>query len=208
MLCHRTNTIGAGDLNIRAQNALFVFKLPLKEVNPNAVKYYTTAQSGNLSVAYTKGKNAVIYWGDGSRGVVSNSQTYTKTTTLTDGALVEVIIDVDNDADTVQGLVADFIYVVPTGIVPDAVQFTDTSTGTPILWSWDFGDGTASIEQNPVHTYTTDGTFTVKLQIFNSAQGSAGVTKTNIITLRRGRRLKDASGGFRKISTTNYRLKS
>ena len=42
------------------------------------------------------------------------------------------------------------------------VQFTDTSTGGPTSWSWDFGDGTTSTAQNPSHPYGP-GTFTVKL---------------------------------------------
>jgi len=32
-------------------------------------------------------------------------------------------------------------------------------------WSWDFGDGNISNEQNPVHTYTSDGIYTVSLFI-------------------------------------------
>ena len=32
---------------------------------------------------------------------------------------------------------------------PLTVQFTDTSQGNPIAWTWDFGDGTTSTEQNP-----------------------------------------------------------
>lgn len=208
MLCHRSSPITGDGINVRKQNTLFVFDIALKEVNPNALKYYTTVQSGLISVDYTKGRNAVIYWGDGSRGVVSNSQVYTLPSTLPTGSLVEVIVDIDKDIPTVAGMVADFTYVVPTGIVPDTVQFTDTSTGSPALWSWDFGDGTASIEQNPAHTYTSDGVFSVRLQVFNTAQGTSSITKTNIIILRRGRRLKDSTGGFRKISTTNYRLKS
>ena len=32
-------------------------------------------------------------------------------------------------------------------------------------WSWDFGDGNSSIEQNPVHTYTEAGTYNVSLTV-------------------------------------------
>ena len=32
--------------------------------------------------------------------------------------------------------------------------FTDTSTGEPTAWTWDFGDGATSDVQNPVHTFT------------------------------------------------------
>lgn len=43
--------------------------------------------------------------------------------------------------------------------------FTDTSTGNPDTWMWDFGDGTTSTEQNPTHSYSEPGQFTVTLQV-------------------------------------------
>jgi len=55
------------------------------------------------------------------------------------------------------------------------VTFTDTSTGSPTKWSWSFGDRKTSKEQNPVHTYAKDGTYTVTLGVANSA-GSSGTS--------------------------------
>lgn len=55
------------------------------------------------------------------------------------------------------------------GQAPLTVTFADTSTtsGGPITaWSWDFGDGTpVSSAQNPTHTYTAPGSFTVTLTV-------------------------------------------
>lgn len=48
-----------------------------------------------------------------------------------------------------------------TGTVPITVQFTDTSSGSPNIWGWDFGDGTNSALQNPLHTYTFPGNYSV-----------------------------------------------
>jgi len=48
------------------------------------------------------------------------------------------------------------------------VEFTDTSTGAPIQWQWDFGDGATSQAQNPVHTYAAAGTYTVTLTASNA----------------------------------------
>ena len=70
----------------------------------------------------------------------------------------------------------DYITVSPAPVVPSAgftatptylsVVFTDTSTGTgPLTYAWDFGDGGSSIDQNPVHVYTSAGTYTVKLTV-------------------------------------------
>ena len=47
----------------------------------------------------------------------------------------------------------------------DSISFSDASTGSPTSWSWDFGDGNSSNLQNPVHTYTNSGIFTVALYI-------------------------------------------
>ena len=48
-----------------------------------------------------------------------------------------------------------------------SMSFTDASTGTGLdtQYSWNFGDGQTSSAQNPAHTYTTAGTYTVCLTI-------------------------------------------
>jgi PKD repeat protein len=59
-----------------------------------------------------------------------------------------------------------------TACAPAAVQFTDHSTSPPgssiTSWLWDFGDGGTSAQQNPSHTYTNTGFYTVTLQVTNS----------------------------------------
>ena len=49
------------------------------------------------------------------------------------------------------------------------VDFTDESSATPAAdsWSWDFGDGNTSTDQDPSHTYTTPGQYTVCLTASN-----------------------------------------
>ena len=37
----------------------------------------------------------------------------------------------------------------------------------PESWLWDFGDGTTSTEQNPAHTYSTEGNYTICLTATN-----------------------------------------
>jgi PKD repeat protein len=49
--------------------------------------------------------------------------------------------------------------------VQNTFVFTDLSYGDHNNWNWTFGDGASSSEQNPVHQYTTDGTFKVELTI-------------------------------------------
>jgi hypothetical protein len=47
------------------------------------------------------------------------------------------------------------------------VQFTDMSTGDPVAWRWQFGDGKESTLQHPAHIYKSVGNFDIKLWIDN-----------------------------------------
>ncbi|MFA5415034.1 MAG: PKD domain-containing protein, partial [Methanoregula sp.] len=78
--------------------------------------------------------------------------------------------------------VANFAANATTGAAPLAVQFTDKSTGTPTSWLWDFGDSSTSTEQNPVHTYTTGGTYSVNLTVTND-KGTNTITWPGYITV-------------------------
>ena len=68
-------------------------------------------------------------------------------------------------------LPVEFSATPTTGSTPLEVQFTDETPGDFSSWSWDFGDGGTSNEQNPTHIYNRTGPFTVSLTI-NSLSGS------------------------------------
>ncbi|RJP24059.1 MAG: PKD domain-containing protein [Candidatus Abyssobacteria bacterium SURF_5] len=59
---------------------------------------------------------------------------------------------------------ADFSYSPTDACTPGTIQFTDLSMCDPAEWCWFFGDGTTSTEQNPLHLYTSPGTYIVTLQ--------------------------------------------
>jgi PKD repeat protein len=75
---------------------------------------------------------------------------------------------------------ADFTGQPTTGNTPLTVAFTDRSTGNPTMWYWNFGDGKESSEQNPVHTYFSNGEFTVTLTATND-YGSSYASKPYFI---------------------------
>jgi kumamolisin len=83
--------------------------------------------------------------------------------------------------------IAKFSTVPSSGDTPLTVQFTDTSTGTPTSWLWNFGDGSEEVKiQNPVHTFTnavvgTSQDFNVSLTVTNSAGTSSvgGIVTVN-----------------------------
>jgi PKD repeat protein len=70
--------------------------------------------------------------------------------------------------------VANFIINVPL-----TVQFTDSSENVT-EWNWDFGDGMNSTDQNPTHTYSTAGIYTVNLTVSNANRTDS---KTAIINV-------------------------
>ncbi|AKB37165.1 cell surface protein [Methanosarcina siciliae C2J] len=74
-----------------------------------------------------------------------------------------------SESSTPVELVAAFTADVTGGTAPLTVNFTDLSTGTPTSWFWDFGDGANSTEQNPSHTYSAAGNYTVNLTVENDA---------------------------------------
>lgn len=47
-------------------------------------------------------------------------------------------------------------------------SFTDQTTNIAQSWAWNFGDGVTTTLQNPTHTYTTAGIFTVGLTVTNN----------------------------------------
>ncbi len=64
--------------------------------------------------------------------------------------------------------VANFVASSRDGTAPLEVHFTDLSQGLPVVWLWDFGDGTKSSVANPTHTYSSAGLYSVTLTVANS----------------------------------------
>jgi len=95
------------------------------------------------------------------------------------------IVNIIDSSITVKGQppVANFTGNPREGCASLTVNFTDQSTGSPTSWSWSFGDGGTSTQQNPSHIYTNPGTYTVSLTAANNC-GSDTETKTNYIEVK------------------------
>ncbi|WP_321506976.1 PKD domain-containing protein [uncultured Methanoregula sp.] len=122
-------------------------------------------------------KNSPTDWvwefGDGTVGTGSKPDHSYRATGVYDVTLTASNPSVTNSATkkayiTVLNIPrADFVADKTRGGTPLSVQFNDASTGSPTAWKWDFGDGSTSADQNPRHTYTTLGTYTVTLTASN-----------------------------------------
>ena len=67
-----------------------------------------------------------------------------------------------------QTVTAGFTFNINYGCGRDSVSFTSTSTGNT-AYEWNFGDGSAvDTSANPSHVYTSQGTFDVKLYVYNA----------------------------------------
>jgi PKD repeat protein len=128
-------------------------------------------------------------FGDGNTSTEQNpSHTYSEAGTYT----VSLTVTGDGGPDTetkteyitvtVPPPDADFIADTTSGYLQLTVNFTDSSTGHISSWLWDFGDEQTSTEQNPTHTYTDAGTYTVSLTVTGDG-GTDTETKTDYITV-------------------------
>ncbi len=77
---------------------------------------------------------------------------------------------------------ANFSNNVTSGYVPLYVQFTDYS-GNATGWSWNFGDGATSTQQNPLHIFATAGTYTVSLTASN-ANGTSSTSAQIVVSAK------------------------
>jgi PKD repeat protein len=79
--------------------------------------------------------------------------------------------------------VANFTHSQPNNCSGE-VSFFDISSCNPAAysWLWNFGDGSTSIEQYPVHMYLSNGYYTVSLQITND-NGSSTIMVPNSVEI-------------------------
>lgn len=127
------------------------------------------------------------YFGDGTTSTDSNpTKTYSTPGTYT----IKLVNDFGGckDSTTKDILVkpqpvADFTVAKNTGCqVPFTASFTSQATGTN-TYQWNFGDGGVSTDANPVHVYTTPGSYTVVLTVTGANGCSATVTKADYIVI-------------------------
>ncbi|PWR71786.1 hypothetical protein DLD82_12970 [Methanospirillum stamsii] len=104
--------------------------------------------------------------------------------------------NIENDLPTVQnqdnlqteGLTnitsvkAEFSVSNPVGLAPLEVMCNDSSIGNPDTWRWDFGDGSTSAAQSPIHIYQNPGIYTLSLTI-GSTDGTDTIQKPDLITV-------------------------
>ncbi|AKB31855.1 cell surface protein [Methanosarcina siciliae HI350] len=141
----------------------------------------TTSGKVPLTVKFTdssSGGPASWNWdfnSDGKTDSTEQNPIYTYTTAGTYSVTLNAIngtasneITKSNYINAGNGPTASFTATPREGEAPLTVQFNDSSTGSPTAWNWNFGDGTTSTKQNPSHTYSSAGKYTVELTVKNA----------------------------------------
>ena len=144
--------------------------------------YSTYGVPGVVAEFRDRSTNTPTSWswnfGDGNTSTLQNpthtyntAGTYTVTLTPTNANGSGTPLAKSNLV-TVKGVIAQFQGSPTSGGPGLVVQFTDDSLGTPTAWSWNFGDSTTSTLQNPSHTYTAAGSYTVTLTAYGGGSSS------------------------------------
>lgn len=76
--------------------------------------------------------------------------------------------------------VANFNFVINGTAVTFTDQATDAGGGTVNAWVWDFGDGSTSTAQNPVHTFAGNGVYTVTETVFDGSNGESSTVSKSV----------------------------
>jgi len=162
-------------------------QIPIRYISPEAV--FTVVSECCLNTQISFNNNSIGYitswlwnFGDGATSNLKNpthsySSSGTKTITLTvsgpGGSNTT-----SNQIYVISSLVASFTFV-PNAQTITTFSFTNTSSGLVDVDTihWDFGDGSTSSLQNPIHDYSESGTYNVILTITNQC-GTSTQTQT------------------------------
>ncbi|MFQ5446514.1 MAG: PKD domain-containing protein, partial [Saprospiraceae bacterium] len=160
-------------------------------VTPPTAGFSANATTGctPLTVTFTNesSENATSWQWDFPGGDPASSTDESPTVTYNSAGTYAVTLIATNSAGADTVTMASFIVVttVPSpGFTVSTNVFEATFTNTTLngtSYEWDFGDGGTSTEENPVHTYAGDGTYTVTLTATNDC-GSATFTEDVVIT--------------------------
>jgi len=179
-----TVTNAAGSNTVTRMNYIIVTRLPKPVAN-----FVASPTSGlsPLTVQFTDASmNNPVTWKweyrKGSGTWVQFSTVQNPSFTFNETGFYSIRLTVTNAAGGNTVTKANYITVNPVrkpvalfsqdkvfGRAPLTVSFRDRSLYNPTEYLWTFGDGTTSTEQNPVHTYTRSGLFTVQLSVSNAA---------------------------------------
>lgn len=138
--------------------------------------------------------NSVSNWlwefGDGNTATVENpthiyqnAGVYDVTLTITDDGGCVSTLTIDNAVDYIPYPTPNFNVNATVGCIGDDFEFTNTSTGNATSYLWNFGDGGTSTDENPIYSYSAEGTYSVTLTAFNANGCDSSFTEVALIDI-------------------------
>lgn len=135
-------------------------------INFLQVQFTNASQAGEGAIA-----SYAWNFGDGNNSTdaspqhtYQNAGNYTVQLSVTDANGKTDSVTGQVQVSTAAPPVADFD-VSGTGLVKQFTEMSQMGAGAISAYAWDFGDGNSSNQQNPEHTYTSAGTYTVELTV-------------------------------------------
>jgi len=213
-----TDDDGASDL---VSNDIVVSNVP-----PTADFTYSPSEPTDLDVIQFTDTSIdtdgmIVSWscnfGDGASSTTKNpthrfsaSGTYTITLEVTDDdgikkSISKTIIINQSEPPNNQP-VANFSFSPSIATADDTIQFTDTSVdsdGTITSYLWNFGDGTSSTSKNPNHRYTTNGVYSITLEITDNDGATDLFSKEILVEESQN---KDTTGTVTNKGTPGFEL--
>lgn len=152
---------------------VFKFAYPIDETEKYyVIVHWALAQTHNYGYTYTRNYYLSNY---------KNRQLFNTLETQN----IDSNNDYVNDNYQEQTPICNFEADLTTVQQGQTISFSDLSTNSPTSWSWNFDDGSTSTQKNPTHSYSTQGNYTVSLEVSNQ-HGSNTKTIENYIQVTIG----------------------
>ncbi|MBK7886173.1 MAG: PKD domain-containing protein [Bacteroidetes bacterium] len=183
-----SNIFGCQDIAIK-NSYITIHASPLAQITINQTSACDVATIFQFSASATNISSWQWNFGDGNTSTQQNpSHQYagagnypvTLIVTSPNGC-----IDTATSANNItigNSLVPSFTMNDSAGCGPLTIQF-DCTVPNATTWSWDLGDGTTSTLDNPVHTYTNPGSYTITLTVTTQSGCNGSVTLPNLVVV-------------------------
>ncbi|MDX2000801.1 MAG: PKD domain-containing protein [Chitinophagales bacterium] len=171
-------------ITVQGPNGTFTFN-PLHDCTGNEITFFAVT-TNTVDRTWDFGDGTVLQGPDTTRHIYANYGVYHPVMILDDG--LGCLYSVSSTDSVVIGKMdvqfnVDTRYLCKFG----TVRFTDSTYAYPpaTSWFWDFGDGSTSTDQHPLHYYASPGMYTVKLSVTNPTCTDS-LIKTNYIIVDDG----------------------
>jgi len=162
-------------MGVESVSAGYTYMSGTSMATPHVAGVAGLVRSANASLSATEIKDVIINTADAKPAYAGK---------MVSGGRVNAYRAVSAVVQAIDPILqSNFTANTTTGTAPLTVQFTDASTGSPNEWFWDFGDNTTSTDQNPIHTYTVPGNYTVSFTVAND-HGEDTVTRERYIQVQ------------------------